>query len=148
MLLDDILTMWKDDSVIEDNNLDGTTVKCAVLHSKYLELYSVAKLQLKRKEADLASMKKDKWLYYTGKMTREEMDERGWAYDPFNGGAKPLKSDLEMYYVSDPDIKKLCGQIDYQKTIVEALDEILATIRWRHQAIRNIIDYKKFTAGY
>ena len=148
MLLDDILTMWKDDSVIEDNNLDGTTVKCAVLHSKYLELYSVAKLQLKRKEADLASMKKDKWLYYTGKMTREEMDERGWAYDPFNGGAKPLKSDLEMYYVRDPDIKKLCGQIDYQKTIVEALDEILATIRWRHQAIRNIIDYKKFTAGY
>lgn len=148
MLLDDILNEWKKDGAIEDNNLDGTTVKTAVLHGKYLELFSIAKLQLKRKDAELAELKKDKWLYYTGKMTKEDMDERGWPYDPFNGGTKPLKSDLDMYYASDPDIKKLCAQIDYQKTIVEALDEILATIRWRHQAIRNILDFKKFVAGF
>jgi hypothetical protein len=147
MLLDDILTMWKADSVIDENNLDGTTVKCAVLHSKYLELFSVAKLQMRKKEADLAVMKKDKWLYYNGKMTREEMDSRGWPYDPFSGMNKPLKGDLEMFYDTDEDIRKIKSQMEYQKTIIEALDEILSTIRWRHQAIRNMIDWKKFTAG-
>lgn len=147
MLLDDVISMWKVDSVIDELNLDTTTVKGAILHAKYLELFSISKLQLKRKEAELASMKKDKWLYYNGKMTKEEMDKKGWPYDPFVGMSKPLKSDLEMYYETDVDLRKIKTQIEYQKTIVEALDEIMATLRWRHQGIRNIIDFKKFTAG-
>lgn len=147
MLLDDIINMWKADSVIDELNLDATTVKGAVLHAKYLELFSVAKLQLKRKEAELANLKKDKWMYYNGKMTKEEMDKRKWPYDPFEGGVKPLKSDLDMYYESDADLRKIKAQIEYQKTIVEALDEIMGTIRWRHQQIKNIIEFKKFTAG-
>lgn len=139
--------MWKNDSTIDELNLDATTVKGAVLHAKYLELFSIAKLQLKRREAELANLKKDKWMYYNGKMTREEMDKKGWPYDPFAGMTKPLKSDLEMYYESDADLRKVKTQIEYQKTIVEALDEIMATLRWRHQAIKNIIEFKKFTAG-
>lgn len=147
MLLDDVIEMWKNDSAIDELNLDTTTVKGAVLHAKYLELFSIAKLQLKRREAELANLKKDKWLYYNGKMTREEMDKKGWPYDPFTGMTKPLKSDMEMYYESDADLRKVKAQIEYQKTIVEALDEIMGTLRWRHQAIKNIIEFKKFTAG-
>jgi hypothetical protein len=148
MLLDEILNEWEEDSAIDDKNLDGTTVKCAMLHAKYLKLFSVAKLRLKKKDADLSEMRKDKWLYFSGKMTKEEMDARGWKYDPFDGMIKPLKSDIDMYCENDPEIRKLKAQIDYTKTIIEALDEILSTIRWRHQAIRNIIDFKKFVAGY
>lgn len=147
MLLDDIIEMWKNDSTIDELNLDATTVKGAVLHAKYLELFSIAKLQLKRREAELANLKKDKWMYYNGKMTKEEMDKRSWPYDPFAGMTKPLKSDLEMYYESDSDLRKVKTQIEYQKTIVECLDEIMGTLRWRHQQIRNIIEFKKFTAG-
>lgn len=147
MLLDDIITMWKEDSVIDDMNLDVTTMKCASLHSKYLELHSVAKLQLKRKIAALAILKKDKWLYYNGKMPKEDIDKYGWPYDPFNGMAKPMKGDMEMFYDTDRDLQKANAQIDYQKTIVEALDEIMATIRWRHQSVKNIIEFKKFVAG-
>jgi len=147
MLLDTVIEMWKTDSTIDELNLDSTTVRGAILHAKYLELFSVAKLQLKRREAELANLKKDKWLYYNGKMTKEDMDKRGWPYDPFAGMAKPLKSDMDMFYESDADLRKVKTQIEYQKTIVETLDEIMATLRWRHQAIRNIIDWKKFTAG-
>ena len=147
MLLDDLLKMWKEDSIIDDMNLDGTTVKCAVLHGKYLELFSIAKLNLKRKEAELALVRKDKWLYYNGKMDKAELDKRGWKYDPFDGMSKPMKSDLGMYYETDDDICKIKSQIEYQKTIVEALDEIISTIRWRHQNISNIIKWKAFVAG-
>lgn len=147
MLLDDLLKMWKEDSVIDDMNLDVTTMKCAALHSKYLELHSVAKLQLKRKVAALSNLKKDKWLYFNGKMPKEDMDKLGWPYDPFNGMAKPMKGDMEMYYDTDKDLQKANAQIDYQKTITEALDEIMATIRWRHQSVKNIIEWKKFVAG-
>ena len=145
--LDDILKLWEQDSRIDEVNLDETSVKSAALHSKYLELYSLAKLNLKKKELSMAYLRKDKWLYYNGKMTKEEMDAKGWAYDPFHGMAKPLKSDMDMFYNTDPDIMKLQGQIEYQSTIVDTLKDIMDNIKWRHTTIKNIIDWKRFTSG-
>jgi hypothetical protein len=145
--LDDIFKLWEQDSRIDEANLDETSVKSASLHSKYLELYSLARLNLKKKELSMAHLRKDKWLYYNGKMTKEEMDERGWQYDPFYGMTKPLKSDMDMFYNTDPDIMKLQGQIEYQATIVDALKDILDNIKWRHTTIKNIITWKQFTSG-
>ena len=147
MTLDDVLKTWAEDSVIDEVMIDETSIKTAKLHSKYLELFSLAKLQLKRRESQLVSLKKDKWMYYNGKMTKEDMDERGWKYDPFNGMAKPLKGDMDLFYATDSDISKLSAQIDYQKVLVDTLQDIMDNIKWRHSNIRNIIDWKKFTAG-
>lgn len=147
MQLDELLQLWEKDSKIDEVNLDESSVKSAALHSKYLELYSLAKLQLKKRELSMANLRKDKWLYYNAKMTKEEMDERGWPYDPFHGMSKPLKSDMDMFYSTDPDIIKLQGQIEYQTTIVEALKDIMDNIKWRHTTIKNIIDWKRFTSG-
>ena len=67
MDLNDILNMWKRDAVIDDVCLDDETIKSSKLHSKYLELFSMAKLMLKKKEMERDATKKDKWLYYNGK---------------------------------------------------------------------------------
>jgi hypothetical protein len=147
MTVDEILEMWKKDSPIDEIELDTTSMDTAKLHGKYLELLTVAKLQLKRLNLKIASLKKDKWLYYTGKMTKEEMDEKGWPYDPFNGGTKPLKGDMDYYYDSDADIQAFVAKIEYQQTLVETLEEIMNNIRWRHSTIKNIIDWRKFTSG-
>lgn len=147
MNLDKILEMWKEDVVIDDVCLDEETIKSSKLHAKYLELFSMAKLQLKRKEIEHESMKKDKWLYYNGKMTQQDMDKRNWKYDPFDGMTKPLKSDMDMYYSTDEDLTRIKAQIDYQKAIIETLEEIMGNIRWRHTHVKNILDFKKFTSG-
>lgn len=147
MSLNEILESWKTDSVIDDSALDEDTVKTSKLHAKYLEIYSLSKLQLKKKEFDLEKIKKDKWLYYTGKMTKSDMDERGWAYDPFQGMTKPLKSEMSMYYETDEDLVKVKAGIDYQKSIIDTLEEIMNNIRWRHSHIKNIIEFRKFTSG-
>jgi hypothetical protein len=141
MILDDILKMWGEDVKIDDLNLDEETVKSAKLHSKYLELFSLAKLQLKKNEMELDKMRKDKWLYYNGKMTKEQIDERSWKYDPFDGMTKPLKSDMDMYYKTDEDIIRITGKI------FETLEEIMNNLRWRHGHIKNILEFKKFTSG-
>jgi hypothetical protein len=75
------------------------------------------------------------------------MDKRGWAYDPFQGMSKPLKSEMEMYYSTDADIVKARSAIEYQKSIIDSLEEIMGNIRWRHTHIKNIIDFRKFTSG-
>jgi len=147
MTLEDVLVMWEADSVIDEINLDETSIKSAKLHAKYLQLLSIAKLRLKKKEMEFDAIKKDKWLYFEGKMTKDQMDERGWKYDPFDGGTKPMKSNMDYYYKSDSDLTRLQSQIDYQKTLIDTLIDIMDNIKWRHQNIRNIIDWKKFTAG-
>jgi hypothetical protein len=147
MILDEILKMWGEDVTIDDLNLDVETTKSAKLHSKYLELFTLAKLQLRRNETELSKLRKNKWLYFSGKMTKQEMDKLGWEYDPFNGMSKPLKSDMDMYYNSDDDIIRVTGKIDYQKMMVEVLEEIMNNLRWRHTNIKNILEFKKFTSG-
>ena len=146
MTLDEIIAAWERDSVIDSKNLDTTSIKSASLHAKYLELYSVSKLQLKKQDWTMAVLRKDKWLYYNGKMSKDDMDKFGWPYDPFKGLSKPLKSEMDMFYETDPDISKLKMQMDYQTTVVEALKEIMDNIKWRHSTIKTILDAQKFMA--
>ncbi len=147
MSLNDILESWKKDSVIDEHALDDVTIETSKIHAKYLEIFTLSKLQLRKKEMDLEEVRKDKWLYYTGKMTQADMDKRGWPYDPFQGMTKPLKSEMEMYYSTDPDIIKVKSGIEYQKAIIDSLEEIMNNIRWRHSHIKNIIEFRKFTSG-
>jgi hypothetical protein len=147
MNLEDLHAMWAEDCIINESALDASSIDSARAHAKYLEIYSAYKLRLKRKEHEYAELRKDKWMYYNGKMTKAEMDTRGWPYDPFQGHTKPLKSDMEMFYETDADISKLKLVIEYQKTIVETAKEILDTLRWRHNIIRNILEHRRFMAG-
>ena len=43
--LETILQMWKEDSVIDDMNLDHASQQTPMLHAKYLEMLSLSKLQ-------------------------------------------------------------------------------------------------------
>lgn len=147
MTLDDIMKMWEVDCEIDDLALDDETKKTSKLHAKYLALVNVNRLQRAKLDSDLDSLKKDKWLYYTGKMTKQEMDSRGWQYDPFGGATKPLKSELSFYTDSDADIVTIKQKIEYQKTIGNLLEEIMNNLRWRHTHVKNIIDWKKFVSG-
>ena len=144
--LENILTEWQKDSEINQSRLDQASVDTAKIHAKYLQLLSVAKLQLKRAQLNQKTLLKDKWLYYNGKMSQEEIDSKGWNYDPFNG-LKIMKGDMEYYYDSDIEIQKSEEKITYYKTIVETLQEIVESIRWRHQTIGNIIKWKQFENG-
>lgn len=146
LTLDQIHEMWKKDAEINEMALDDSQVKAIKLHGKYLELLDIAKLSLKKKELEQQVQLRDKWLYYNGKMSKEEMDSRGWPYDPFNG-LKILRNDMEYYFNADPDLQKTEEKIVYLKTTVDTLTEIMQTLKWRHSTIKNIIDWRRFTSG-
>lgn len=146
MNLDNILKMWEEDSKIGNSSLDEESRKSPSLHAKYLRLLSEAKLQLKRVEAEQKTLLKNKWLYYNGKMTKEQIDEMGWDYDPLNG-LKVMKGEMDYYYDSDKEIQMSEQKIAYWKTIIETLTEIVDNIKWRHQTIGNMIKWRMFEAG-
>ena len=71
MNVEEILEMWKKDSKIDEVDLDLTSSETPKLHSKYLELYTISKLKLKRLRLKISELKKDKWLWqYYVKHTR------------------------------------------------------------------------------
>ena len=144
--LQSILEMWKNDCKISEFNLDEESRKTPSLHAKYLELHSLTKLKLKRIELDQKTLLKDKWLYYNGKMSPEEIESKGWEFDPFSG-LKVLKGDMDHYYDSDTDIQQSEEKIAYFKTIISTLEEIINNIRWRHSTIKNMIDWRRFESG-
>ncbi len=144
--LNEVLEEWTKDNVISDIHLDESSRKTPLLHSKYLEKLANAKLLLRRAEMSQKSLLKDKWLYYNGKMTQEEIVEKGWDPDPFDG-LKILKGEMDYYYDADPEIQKSEEKIQYFKTVVETLTDIVDTIKWRHQTISNIIKWKQFQSG-
>jgi hypothetical protein len=144
--LEDVIEMWKKDSVIDDMSLDSASLDSPKLHSKYLELLSIMKLQLKKKELNFKVLLKDKWLWYNGKMSKDEIDAKGWSYDPMNG-LKVLKGDMGYFYDSDKEIQAAQGQIEYFKSVIDTLSEILENIKWRHTHISNAIKWRQFTSG-
>ena len=146
MNLESVLEMWKKDSVIEQFNLDDTSRNTPALHAKYLELLSIAKLQLKKADLTKKSLLKKKWLYYNGKLTQDQIVELGWEFDPFNG-LKVLKGEMEYYYDADVDIQRSEEKILYHKTMIETLTEIVTNLNWRHQTIGNMIKWRQFEAG-
>jgi hypothetical protein len=144
--LKSIHEMWAKDCVIDPNELDKSSREQPILHAKYLELLSTYKLQLKRAEFQQKTLLKQKWLYYNGKMDHETLQELGWEADPFNG-LKILKGELDYYYDSDPEIQKSEEKIQYYKTVIDTLTDIINNINWRHQTISNIIKWKQFESG-
>ena len=138
--------MWQQDCAINSMQLDETSKQTPKLHSKYLQLWSTAKLELKRAEFDQKKLLKEKWLYYNGKMDQETLKEKGWDPDPFEG-LKILKGEMDYYYDSDPEIQKSEEKIQYWKTVIETLTEIIDNLKWRHQTISNIIKWKQFESG-
>lgn len=145
--LEKILKDWETECKIDETNLDNETIKCSKLHSKYLNFLTEYKLKLKKYLSDKDQLEKDLWLYYHGKMTKEQIDDRGWPYDPFEGMKITLKSDYNKFIETDPLMVKINNKIDYFKIVIETLEEIINTIRWRHSNVKNIIEWRKFTAG-
>lgn len=144
--VEQIIEMWKVDSQIDEMNLDEASRDSANLHSKYLELLTVSKLQKKKLEMEFDTLLKNKWLWYNGKMSKKEMDDLGWNYDPLKG-LRVMKGDMEKFYNSDEDIQKKKAKIDYQKILIDTLEEIIQNIRWRHTNIKNMIEWRKFVSG-
>ncbi len=135
--------MAKQDLGMDKTELDTESMKTPQLHNKYLIMYSDEKLILGKLQSDFNVLKKDKWLYYTGKMSQEQLEENNW--EPFD--LNILKTDIDKFIDSDTDIITLSNKILLQKEKVNYLENIIKIINNRQWSIRATIDWLKFTNG-
>ena len=146
MTLDEIKAMWSKDCEIDDIELDKSSLDVPKLHAKYSDLLTDNILKLKGIQMKYQMMRKDKWLWFNGKMDENRIKELGWSDDPFDG-LKIMKNDMQVFFNADTDLQKLSAQLELANIRINFLKECMQNITWRHQTIKNTIDWRKFMAG-
>lgn len=142
MKLEEIEALWEQDSKIDRTDLDNESLKIPTLHSRYYKIYLREKVQLKAEEQEYKLFYKLKHEYYTGKMSKEELDEHGW--EPFQF---VLKNDLQVYIDADKDIAERLLKLQVQREKVDLLESVIKTLNGRGFLIKNAIDFIRFTSG-
>jgi len=135
--------MIKKDLEIDQTALDAESSRTPQVHNKYLVMFMDEKLKLKRMENELSVLRRNKWLYYTGRMSKEELDQHGW--EPFE--LNILKTEADELIEADSDWIKLDEKVAFQQEKVDYLENIVKIINNRQWQIRAIIDWIKFTQG-
>lgn len=143
--LDKLMDEWEKESKV-GQHLDDESRRSPTLHAKYLRLYNKAKFELHKAEQEHEILKKNKWLHFNGKLSKQEIDDLGWDYDPLNG-LKILKGDIGQFYSADPDLQKSQSKIEYCKMCTDTIREIMDNIKWRHQSLKVAMDYLRFESG-
>ena len=146
MTLDELKKQWTEDCQIDDIELDNASLEVPKLHAKYQDLLTSKILVLKQYQNKYNELRKYRWLWYNGKMYEETVRQKDWEPDTCNV-LKIMKNDMQIFFNADKDLQDLNAKIEYLKVTVDFLKECMQNITWRHQTIRNTIDWRKFMAG-
>ena len=143
MKLEDIFEMWQTDAVIDKTELGEESLQTVRLHSKYVELFIKERVQLHAMEAKYKKLYLDKYEFYSQGPSKET-EEKGWKF-PDKGLI--IKNEISTYLDADPDIIELSLKIGIQKEKIQLLDSIVKQIQSRGFAIKNAIEFLKWTGG-
>ena len=146
MTLDEIKLQWEKDCEVDDIELDKSSLEVPKLHAKYSDMLSSKILLLKKYNQHYNELLKYKWLWYTCKLDDDQIQKFGWKTDPFDG-LKIMKNDFNYFFNADNDLKTLKAKIEYLEVTVDFLKRCMDNITWRHQTIKNTIEWRKFMAG-
>jgi hypothetical protein len=144
MKLSEVQEEWEADSRINRTDLGNESLRTPMLHSKYLNKLSNVKLLVRKAEADYLTMRKDKYRYFKGELTRQELADRGWHQYQ---GRVPLKSEMEEYLTTDGDMIRLTDKLEFLKTVQFTLEQIMKAIGQRGWDIKSAIEWEKMQNG-
>lgn len=144
MNLEQLMDEWKTDCAIDDNHLGEASTFTPNLHSKYINYLVSFKLKLAKTKGEYNMLRKNKFRYYRGELSREELENLGWLQWQ---GVKPLKNEMDEFLQGDTELVQMEQKVEYLNTIVMFLESVMGAIKQRDWQIRNSIQWKEFLVG-
>lgn len=141
-MIDELLEMWRQDSIIDRTEPGREITNIPQLHSKYLNILSRHRLLSKEAQFKYNKMKKLKWEYYNGKLDDDDLKKYGWEPFPY-----VLKSDINTYLESDEDMNKCLASKAIHDEIIDICERILKELNSRTFQLRDFIAWEKFIQG-
>ncbi len=143
MKLEEIHELWKADSTVDPEDMDGASLAIPVLHAKYLQFLSQERLILRKLETELKQLRLLKTNYYLGNLSKEELEEQGWQQEL----RRILRTEVHDYLDADKQVADLTLRVALQKEKTDVLTSILQTINNRGYHIKNAVEWIKFKHG-
>jgi len=144
MNLEQLQEMWENDCVIDDEHLGPQATQTPKLHSKYLKLLVGVKLKAAKLKSDYNILRKNKFRYYRGELSRDELTTLGWEQWQ---GTKPLKSEMDEFLTGDNDLNKQDIKLEYLNVMIYYLESVMNAIKARDWEIKNHITWLQFLSG-
>ena len=139
--LETLQKMWREDAVIDIDNLHTESLKIPTLHSKYFDLYNNIMLLRKRAEQQRKNIRHERYEYYSGKA-----DPEVYIKDPFPKKIRD-KDTMNKYLDSDKKLSEVSLKIEYYDTMLRFIEDVLKMIHQRNYQVKNAIEYQKFMSG-
>ena len=58
-----------------------------------------------------------------------------------------MKNDINIFMDADEDVMRIRTKIDYLQEKIDFVKRCMENITWRHQTIKNTIEWRKFMSG-
>lgn len=142
--LEEVLEEWAKDTIIDIEQIDLELAKNGLLHSKYLSARAAFALKSKRINTEYTFLRGAKYNYYEGKMSEEELKERGWTQFPLKLHTVSL---IEKYCDKDKDLLDLLLKKAEYDVVVDTCESILKEVSQRGFHLNGITKFRAFEAG-
>ena len=139
--LENLQTMWANDSKIDPDNLHTESLNIPVLHSKYYDIYNNLMLLRKKAEQQRKNIRHERYEYFSGKA-----DPEVYINDPFPKKIRD-KETMQKYLDADTKLSGISLKIEYYDVMLRFIEEILKMVSQRTYHIKNAIEYMRFTSG-
>ena len=142
MKIDELKEMIDKDTAFlkEESHMDTSSLSIPELHAKYLSLIYDERLALDYFKVEYKVLKRDKWLYYTGKADPDVYEEK-----PFN--LNILKADVDKFLDADTDLNAVYLKVKAQEEKLNLITEIVKSVMGHSFNVGNAIKWKKFLNG-
>ena len=141
-ILKDILDEWDVDAA-GNMTLGLSSQELAKITSKYIRYRAINNLKAHSLKGDLETLKHEKGLRIAGKLSLQELRDRGW--EPFEG--KILKNQYKDHIAADKDVIEKARIVAYFDEIVLACDTIIKSAFKRSYDLGNAIKHEAFLGG-
>lgn len=140
--IEELVSQWEKDSDLDATEPGKEILRIPLLHSKYNKYLSLHNLSAKKCALEYNKFKRLKWLYYTGKLDQDELQELGW--EPFRF---TLKSDISIYVEGDDDLNKLKRRQAYHEEAAKFCENVMKELNNRTWQLREYMTHERFIAG-
>lgn len=144
MNIEQLQEEWDKDCEIDDNYLGENSTATPKLHAKYVKMLVQVKLKHTKLSSDYNLTRKNKFRYYRGELSREELQDLQW--DQWQG-VKPIKNEMDEFLKGDVELNTMEIKIKYLETMIYFLESVLQQIKARDWQIKTAVEWKKFLAG-
>lgn len=141
--IDTLMKEWSEDTQIDSTSMELELLKISSLHGKYLNIMSHHRHFVRKMEADYKIMKGLREDYYSGHLTQEECDERGWPYMQHVHSNPKIARLLE----TDGELNKMLLKKVAHEEIVSYCEGVLKSLHSRTWDLGNYVKYLQLTSG-